>query len=400
MTSTLPSVTYARVTTTGRTRHAHTSAVDRAHASVVMDRPSRFPKNCAPRIAALPVGAQLRASGKDSAHRGSHARAMTKFEGLAKGDRKSTRALSSVLDDVYDVPADGFVVTASGALTTTDDGDDALNKEDARRVERAMSRTATTSAAPKAFFDVCHEDWASATAIVVEFARHERDATSNAARALDWFAARCDGVDDGVSYASAAVRLTQGGKILTIDGPVAFQTLKKTRTTSIGAAESRDVWCDIERGTVFANLASVAGTAIDIPQSALYLGQITEISFASMLKLISRSMDCFQGDAKIVPRVGLCGALVDERGLTAECACVEVNRIRVSRARQELELKRETAESTKRRLRNESEKLGHGVRNAVAYAASAKRLCKKQSKRSIAAWDPLCGDNEDDDDED
>ena len=120
-------------------------------------------------------------------------------------------------------------------------------------------------------------------------------------------------------------------------------------------------------------------------------------------------MDCFQGDAKVVPRVGLCGALVDERGLTAESACLEANRIRVSRARQDLELKRETVENTKRRLQDESDKTNRDVRDAIAYAKRlravgpastvSKPTGTKSSALSTTVWDALLGEDEDEEDE-
>ena len=310
--------------------------------------------------------------------------AMTKFDGLAKADRKRSSALTHALDDVYDLPSDGVVALEDGSLAR----ERASEAEDWRKVARATN----ASDVPRAFFDVKHDDWDEPQAIVIEFARHEGDATSNAASALDWFETRCEGADDGASYASAEVRLGKFGKELTISGPMAFTALKKKRTTVIGAAASRDVWCDPKRGTLFANLALVPSESFAVPESALYLGKVSEKSHFRLLRLIPKSLDHFQGGANVVPRVGLCGRLMDACKSIDEDVVVEENRMRVSSAREALERKRETEESTKKRLQSESAKVGRDVRQAVAYAEDRSAKKRQTNTKSTAAWDTLGAD--------
>lgn len=315
---------------------------------------------------------------------------MTKFDACAKGvDRRGIAIVDDVLASTATerVPADGFVVTRGGKLTTTDD--DEGERDDAERVRRASK--ATTSAV---FFDI--ESDGRATAVVIAYGRRERDATANAARALDWFEdARAleERPISGKSYEGGAVRVIEGGKVLSIDAPIAFEpTKKKKLTTRVGGAARRDAWLDQGAVRVFLGDRS-AESEYTIPERAIYLGVVSERSFSALIEEISRSMDLFvssSSSSSSSARVKLSGALLDECGCTEECVLLDLNRKRILAARATLEVRNESAESTKRRLDDEHQATGARVREAVLRGTASK---KAKALTTNAKWDSLIADD-------
>ena len=328
---------------------------------------------------------------------------MTKFEPCAKGDRRGReQAPDLLLDDSYDVPNDGLLVDArtgalrderSGGLQSHDDDDELGN--DRARVERASAMASTTgSAARRVFVDV--EKTINGTSdrigtVVIEFVAHESDTKTNGARALDWFEAWFEEEKNikGESYEGSAVRVVGGGKIVTIASPIAFKNSEKTkRETNVGEATSRDVWLyDGELVMFFGSRASKSN--LRIPESALYLGKVSEASFSDFIDAISRHMDCFV-DAAASARVGLCGELLDERGATEERTLLDMNRKRVREARAKLHELHETEDATRERLQRESTVVSSRVQDAVSYAEKYELSNKKARATPPAkSWDVL-----------
>ena len=252
----------------------------------------------------------------------------------------------------------------------------------------------TGSAARRVFVDV--EKTINGTSdrigtVVIEFVAHESDTKTNGARALDWFEAWFEEEKNikGESYEGSAVRVVGGGKIVTIASPIAFKNSEKTkRETNVGEAKSRDVW--LHDGELVMFLGGRASKSnLRIPESALYLGKVSEASFFDFIDAISRHMDCFV-DAAASARVGLCGELLDERGATEEKTLLDMNRKRVREARAKIHELHETEDATRERLQRESTDVSSRVRDAVLYAEKYESSNKKARATPPAkSWDVL-----------
>lgn len=309
---------------------------------------------------------------------------MTKFEPCAKGDRRGVeRGDDVLLDDAYDIPAEGIVVDGfTGAFELDGSGE---ARDDADRVRRALSKAATSNVTShRAFIDIVHSEQSSSEApvmcsIVLEFALHEADSKTNAARALDWFEVACEATRRGSSYAGSAVKVEANGKILKISSPIAFleESSKPKRQTLIGEARSRDAW--LESGSVFVLLGQTTKTStlsqkVTIPANATFLGVVSERSFLSLVSTIGASMDVFTSDSNGA-RVGACGALVDSSGGASENALLDINRLRVIEARKARIEKDEKEDVTRKRLAEQSRNTSDAVKESVRYAASKKQKC-------------------------
>lgn len=313
---------------------------------------------------------------------------MTKFEPCAKGDRRGVeRGDDVLLDDAYDIPAEGIVVDGfTGAFELDGSGE---ARDDADRVRRALSKAATSNVTShRAFIDIVHSEQSSSPpvmcSIVLEFALHEADSKTNAARALDWFEVACEATRHGSSYAGSAVKVEANGKILKISSPIAFleESSKPKRQTLIGEARSRDAW--LESGSVFVFLGQTTKTStlsqkVTIPENATFLGVVSERSFLSLVSTIGASMDVFTADSNGA-RVGACGALVDSSGGASENVLLDINRLRVIEARKARIEKDEKEDVTRKRLAEQSRNTSDAVKESVRYAAS-----KKQKRRNAAA---------------
>ncbi|OUS42331.1 hypothetical protein BE221DRAFT_62951, partial [Ostreococcus tauri] len=124
-----------------------------------------------------------------------------------------------------------------------------------------------------------------------------------------------------------------------------------------------------------------------IPERAIYLGVVSERSFSAVIEEISRSMDLFvssSSSSSSSARVKLSGALLDECGCTEECVLLDLNRNRILAARATLEVRNESAESTKRRLDDEHQATGARVREAVLRGTASKRA---KALTTNAKWD-------------
>jgi len=329
---------------------------------------------------------------------------MTKFDGVGRGrDRRGVAATPDVLvtDITPDVPCDGFVVRGRHLRDARED-EGALEEDDEAVVRRATRSCASTSSSIAVFFDafVGSDDTtleeATRTTVVVEFARHERDGTTNAARALEWFARarewESDIHDSGTSYDGCVMRVIDDGRVLSIDAPVAFERSTKTKlTTRIGAASPRDAWLDDGSVRVFLGARST-GTTYVVPERAIYLGRASESSFSALVDGISRSMDWFFGSSAGRARVRLCGEIIDDFGCTEQNLLLETNRKRVLDARAKMRQRNETEESTSKRLERESAATSERVRDAVLRGRSK----KLKSTVEMPVWDTL-GDIADDD---
>ena len=125
-----------------------------------------------------------------------------------------------------------------------------------------------------------------------------------------------------------------------------------------------------------------------IPESALYLGKVSEASFFDFIAAISRHMDCFV-DAAASVRVGLCGELLDERG-AEERTLLDMNRKRVREARAKIHELHETEDATRERLQRESTDVRSRVRDAVSYAEKYEPSNKNARATPPAkSWDVL-----------
>lgn len=335
---------------------------------------------------------------------------MTKFEPCAKGDRRGVeRGDDVLLDDAYDIPAEGIVVDGfTGAFELDGSGE---ARDDADRVRRALSKAATSNVTShRAFIDIVHSEQSSSPpvmcSIVLEFALHEADSKTNAARALDWFEVACEATRHGSSYAGSAVKVEANGKILKISSPIAFleESSKPKRQTLIGEARSRDAW--LESGSVFVFLGQTTKTStsqkVTIPENATFLGVVSERSFLLLVSTIGVSMDVFTADSNGA-RVGACGALVDSSGGASENALLDINRLRVIEARKTRIEKDEKEDVTRKRLAEQSRNTSDAVKESVRYAASKKQ--KKPTKSGgafLGKYSSLVGgpDEEDDDDDD
>lgn len=311
---------------------------------------------------------------------------MTKFEPCAKGDRRGVeRGDDVLLDDAYDIPAEGIVVDGfTGAFELDGSGE---AREDADRVRRALSKAATSNVTShRAFIDIVHSEQSSSPpvmcSIVLEFALHEADSKTNAARALDWFEVACEATRHGSSYAGSAVKVEANGKILKISSPIAFleESSKPKRQTLIGEARSRDAW--LESGSVFVFLGRTTKTStsqkVTIPENATFLGVVSERSFLSLVSTIGASMDVFTADSNGA-RVGACGALVDSSGGASENALLDINRLRVIEARKARIEKDEKEDVTRKRLAEQSRNTTDAVKESMRYAES------KQKRTNAAA---------------
>lgn len=329
---------------------------------------------------------------------------MTKFDGVGRGrDRRGVEATPDVLvtDVTPNVPCDGFIARGCHLRDERED-EKALEADDETVVRRAIQSCASTSSSIAVFFDAHVENddatlgGATRATVVVAFARHERDGTTNAARALEWFAHAREWESDidggGKSYDGCVVRVIEDGKVLSIDAPMAFERSTKTKlTTRVGAASPRDAWLDDGAVRVFLGARST-GTTYIVPERAIYLGQASERSFAALVGEISRSMDRFVGSSAELARVRLCGEIIDDFGCTEEGLLLETNRKRVVDARAKMRQRNESVESTRKRLERESATMSERVRDAVLRGSSRKR----QSTVERPAWDTL-GDIADDD---
>ena len=307
---------------------------------------------------------------------------MTKFEPCAKGDRRGVeRGDDILLDDAYDIPAEGFVVDGfTGAFELDGSGE---ARDDADRVRRALSKAATSNVTShRAFIDVVHSTESSSPpvmcSIVLEFALHEADSKTNAARALDWFEVACEATRNGSSYAGSAVKVEANGKILKISSPIAFveESSKPKRQTLIGEARSRDAW--LESGSVFVFLGQTKTSSqkVTIPENATFLGVVSERSFLSLVSTIGASMDVFTADSNGA-RVGACGALVDSSGGASENALLDINRLRVTEARKTQIEKHEKEDVTRKRLAEQSNMTSDAVKESVRYATERSEASKK-----------------------
>jgi hypothetical protein len=319
---------------------------------------------------------------------------MTKFEPCAKGgDRRGVeRGDDVLLDDAYDIPAEGIVVDGfTGAFELDGSGE---ARDDADRVRRALSKAATSNVTShRAFIDIVHSEQSSSPpvmcSIVLEFALHEADSKTNAARALDWFEVACEATRHGSSYAGSAVKVEANGKILKISSPIAFleESSKPKRQTLIGEARSRDAW--LESGSVFVFLGQTTKTStlsqkvVTIPENATFLGVVSERSFLSLISTIGASMDVFTADSNGA-RVGACGALVDSSGGASENALLDINRLRVTEARKTRIEKDEKEDVTRKRLAEQSRNTSDAVKESVRYAAGSSS--KKQKRKRGASF--------------
>jgi len=329
---------------------------------------------------------------------------MTKFESCAKGaDRRGAVVAEDVLlGDAYDVPDDGVEVDAkTGELRAHRDDDETT---DAERVALAKARATTTGAASahRVFVDVVKTDASDAceptATVVMEFHAHDEDSTTNAARALEWFDNAFETRTSGQSYVGAGVRVIENGKILQIEAPIAYEATKKTkRATTIREVTPRDAWLDEGEVRVFLGASAASSAALKIPERATYLGKASESSFINLVDAISRSMDIFIRDG--AARVGVCGALLDERGGTRENTLVDLNRKRVELETAKLHERNETVDATKKRLAQESEALSDRVRDAVLYASRAKKA-KERVGGGKPTWDILADESDSDSDSD
>lgn len=332
---------------------------------------------------------------------------MTKFDGVGRGrDRRGVEATPDVLvtDVTPDVPCDGFIVRGRHLRREREDEDEgALEEDDEAVVRRAIRSCASTSSSIAVFFDAhvggddATLEEATRATVVVAFAVHDRDGTTNAARALEWFERAREWESDidggGKSYDGCVLRVIEDGKVLSIDAPTAFEHSTKTKlTTRVGAASPRDAWLDDGAVRIFLGARST-GTSYMLPERAIYLGQASERSFEALIGKISRSMDRFVGSSTELARVRLCGKIIDDFGCTEEGLLLETNRKRVVEARAKMRQKNETAESTRKRLERESAAASERVRDAVLRGSSKKR----KSTVERPAWDTL-GDISDDDD--
>jgi hypothetical protein len=108
-------------------------------------------------------------------------------------------------------------------------------------------------------------------------------------------------------------------------------------------------------------------------------------------------MDIFIRDG--AARVGVCGALLDERGGTRENTLVDLNRKRVELETAKLHERNETVDATKKRLAHESEALSDRVRDAVLYASRAKKANERVGGGK-PTWDILADESDSDSDND